>query len=174
MTPEETSLAKELLRRNLALKHNHIIEGLAALNDTDAVPRLREMLSAEQDLSRQLTLAGVLWKIVGDPIFIECLNAMVASDNGTLKAAHLRQVLWLDDERAIDFLIELLDDRDRFVRFLALSTLNQLEFQTGFALPDRELPRQPEDYRRRQNDAAFRALMVDHLKARNRASTNGS
>jgi hypothetical protein len=30
MTPEETILAKELLRRNLALKHNHIIEGLAA------------------------------------------------------------------------------------------------------------------------------------------------
>jgi hypothetical protein len=75
------------------------------------------MLSAEQDLSRQLTLAGVLWKIVGDPIFIECLKGVMASDIGTLKAAHVRHVLWLDDARAIDILIELLDDRDRFVRF---------------------------------------------------------
>ena len=173
MGPDETQLARALLRRNLRLRYTHIIEGLAALHDTDAIPKLQEMLAGEPDLSRRLTLAGALWKLGRDPVFIDCLNSMASSDSGTLKAAHLHQVVWLDDERAIDFLIQLLNDQDRFVRFLALSTLNGLEFQTAFAVPEQELPRQPVDYRRRREEPQFRALMVDHLKARNRACTNG-
>lgn len=171
MSPDEAQLARALLRRNLPLKYTHIIEGLAALRDTDSIPTLREMLAVETDLSRRLTLAGSLWKLARDPVFVDCLNAMVESEGGNLKAAHLNQVLWLDDERAMDLLIVLLGDRDNFVRHLALSMLNMLEFQT--TSPNRAFARQPDDYRKRRNDAAFRALMVDQLKARNRSNTNG-
>jgi HEAT repeat protein len=79
--------------------------------------------------------------------------------------------LWLDDERAIDSLIDLLDDSDSFVCFLALITLNRIEFERGF-YSKKELPRSPEDYRQRRNDPTFRTLMVKHLQAHNAAMKN--
>jgi hypothetical protein len=172
-TPEETEIAKNLLRRNLGLRYTHIIEGVAALNDVSAAPILRSMLDEETNASRRLTIAGTLWKLTSDPIFIECLNRMRASDDAILKSAHFHQILWIGDDRAISFLIDLLDDADRFVRYLALSTLNRLEFNQRFLVPAEQLPRQPEDYRRRRHDSSFRQLMTAHLRASNARSKNG-
>jgi hypothetical protein len=168
LTEEEREIAKDLLRRNLRLNYTHIIQGVAALNDVAAVPVLRGMLAEENDLSRKLIIAGTLWRLVGNPVFVDCLNRMKVNDRGALRAAHFDQVLWLDDERAIDLLIDLLDDSDSFVRFLALSTLNRIEFERVFR-SKKELPRSPEDYRPRRNDPAFRMLMVKHLQAYNAA-----
>jgi HEAT repeat protein len=165
LTPEERQLAKDLLHRNLGLKYVHLIEGAAALHDVDAVPTLRAMFAAEADESRQLTIAGTLWKLNRDPAFIDCLNRLKASHDGAFKRAHFHQITWLGDERAIDLLIDLLDDDDSFVRFLASTTLNELEFEKRFMVVAKELPRRPEDYRSRQRDAAFRALMVGHLRS---------
>ena len=50
LTSEERELARHLIRRNLQLKHTHIIEGTSALKDTDAVPILRAMFNEEATL----------------------------------------------------------------------------------------------------------------------------
>jgi hypothetical protein len=93
----------------------------------------------------------------------------------------MNHVLWLDDERAIDFLIDLLptDDRDyhrmrrrgiwRKVFGIArdqtantgrwaLGMLNRLE-AGGFVYPDEQRP--PSHYRELRNDRGFRDLMVE-------------
>ena len=112
LTPEELALAREMVRRNLKLRHNHIIQGVSALHDVAAAPILKSMLDTEPSESRRLTIAGALWKLTRDPVFPECLEQAKASGNQSLLTAHLNQVLWLDDSRAIDFLIDLLPERD--------------------------------------------------------------
>lgn len=163
LTDQEREIAKNLLRRNLPLKYTHIIEGIVALEDTESVLVLSEMLAREKDLSRQLVLAGALWKLSKNSVFVEYLHRMKTSDKATLKQAHFDQILWLSDERAIDMLIDLLDDSDDFVRFLALSRLNELEFERGFPVPSKELPHQADYYRKRRNDESFMKIMVEHL-----------
>lgn len=164
LTPEELDAARKLIRMNLRTRHVHIIEGAAALEDVEAVPMLRAMLAEESDESRRLTIAGSLWKLARDPVFVDCLEQMVTSQNASLKQAHDYQILWLGDERAIDFLVRLLDDADDFVKFLALSTLNSLEFGKGFLVPSHQLPSQPESYRARRSDPVFRTKMVVQLR----------
>jgi hypothetical protein len=44
------------------------------LGDTEAIPLLREMFENEPDESRRLIIAGALWKLCKDPVFIDCLN----------------------------------------------------------------------------------------------------
>ena len=165
LTPEEVDLARDLLRRNLGRKRTHIIEGLAALHDLGSVGMLREMMNGEADLGRQLTISGTLWKLVKDPIFVECLRRMKASRNANLKMAHLKQVLWLNDERSIDFLMDFLDDADKFVRQQALTALNELEFERRFFGPAHQLPSQADDFRARRTDEVFRARMSAKLRA---------
>ena len=111
LTPQELALAQEAVRRNLKLKEVHIIEGASALRDVAAIPLLRTMLDQEPSESRRLTIAGALWKLNNDPVFLECLDRAKLA-GGNLMVAHLHQVLWLNDERALDFLIDLLSSRD--------------------------------------------------------------
>jgi hypothetical protein len=101
LTPEEITLAQQLVRRNLKCRHIHIINATWALRDSSAAPLLRTMLEDEPDPSRRLTIAGALWKLVRDPVFVECLER--TKGTGTM-VAHIDQLLWLDDERALDFL----------------------------------------------------------------------
>jgi hypothetical protein len=189
LTTEERELAREMIRRNLKLKQNHIIEGASALHDIAAVPTLRTMFNEESDVSRRLTIAGALWRLVKDPIFIECLER--AKTSGSLGYFDQLMVLWLDDSRALDILIDVLPQRDResapwrllkwlafrpvlrplLIRahiahaqakhegFSALSLLNQLEFGRQ-TLADRQMWRLPSDYRRRRHEAAFRESMT--------------
>lgn len=165
LTPDEVQRARNLLRRNLHLRYNHIIEGVAALHDSDSVPVLREMLAREDNPSRQLTIAGSLWKLARDKSFSECLIRMKQSKSVSLRRAHIRQVLWLQDERAIDLLIDMLDDADDFVRLRALKFLNQLEFGERFPLSaGNELPRQAGDYQARRTDKALREHMVTNMR----------
>jgi hypothetical protein len=112
LTPEELALARGLVKRNLKLRQTHIIEGTSALHDVSAVPILRAMLDEESDVSRRLTIAGALWKLIQDPIFIDCLNSAKASGRNILCGNHLLQVLWLGDGRAVDFLIGMLPEKD--------------------------------------------------------------
>ncbi len=150
LSPDEITLAQELVRRNLHTRRIHIINATWALRDTSAAPLLRRMLEAqgppdaapnsggthpfsrdpaattcassskdEPDESRRLTIAAALWKLVGDPVFLEYLER--AKKSGLIASfPHLLQVLWLDDERALDFLIDLLPQNDEDKRRVAL------------------------------------------------------
>jgi hypothetical protein len=119
-----------VIRRALKSRHNHIISGTWVLNDLEAVPLLREMLDDEPDESRRLLIVGALWKLHQDPLFIECLHRAKAS--GLLAVYfHLCQVLWLNDERAVDFLIDLLPETDRSIeRGRKFRRLNRLLVNT--------------------------------------------
>lgn len=173
LTPEELSTARELIRRNLKVKHNHIIQGAAALHDVAAAPIIRAMLDDEVDVRRRLTISGALWKINRDPIFIECLNEAKAVRSSIFRGVHLWEVLWLDDERALDFLIDLLDEPDWTVQSLTLGLLNRLEFGHRMGIPAREMPHQPADYRTLRNDPSFRAQMTAAIRRHNAQSING-
>jgi hypothetical protein len=119
LSPDEIRLAQQLVRRNLKVRYIHIINATWALRDTSAAPLLRSMLEDEPDESRRLTIAGALWKLVRDPVFLEYLER--AKKSGLIVSySHLRQVLWLDDERALDFLIDLLPQDDVDKRKVAL------------------------------------------------------
>lgn len=202
LTAEERELAREMVRLNLELKYTHIIEGVSALHDVAAAPILRAMFNEESDESRRLTIAGVLWKLVKDPIFIECLER--AKSSGSLGYFNLLMVLWLDDARAIDFLIDVLPQEDResapwrLLRwltfrlplrpilarvyiahahhneagFFALSLLNQLESGRQI-LADRKMWRLPSDYRMRRREADFRESMTAAIHKWNLETKNG-
>jgi hypothetical protein len=161
LTTKESALAKDLIRRNLKLRYTHIIEGAAALRDQEAVPQLKEMLARESNLSRRLTIAGTLWRLVKDSSFPERLHDMVQSDSEPLKEAHIDQIVWLGDERAIRLLMDLLEDDGRFVRYLALSRLNEIEHKRRFM--GAELPHSPDHYLTRRGDNGFMQLMAMNL-----------
>jgi hypothetical protein len=173
LTPEELSLARELIRRNVKLKQNHIIEGAAALRDVEAAPALRAMLDNEADISRRLTIAGALWKIQRDPVFVDCLEQARRIQPRLFQFSHLLQILWLDDERAVDFLIDLLDERDWRVQSLTLGLLNELELGRRMVIAADKLPHQRGDYRKLQYDPDFRARMTAAIQESNRQRTNG-
>ncbi len=173
LTPDELSLARQLIRRNLPLKHTSIFQGVEALHDLDAAPILRKMLSQETELSWRLTISGVLWRLNRDPVFIKCLEEAKSIRPSIFQGVHLWQVLWLDDERALDFLIDLLDQKDWPTQSMTLGLLNQLEFGRPMGIPARQLPCQPADYRKRRGDSVFRARMVDAIHQLNVVRTNG-
>ena len=157
-------IAKDLIRSNLKLNYTHIIDGAAALRDREAVPQLQDMLARESNLSRRLSIAGALWKIIKDPIFLECLRDMAESDDDTLKEAHMYQIPWLGDEHAINLLIDLLQDSGSFARHLALSALNAIEHRKHFLCSSDELPCGPSDYISRRDDMEFMNVMVQNLR----------
>jgi hypothetical protein len=197
LSPDEITLAQQLVRRNLKCRYIHIINATWALRDTSAAPLLRGMLKDELDESRRLTIAGALWKLVRDPVFLEYLEQ--AKKSGLI-ATHLAQVLWLDDERALDFLIDLLrqDDEDkRKVALIrrrnllqhtplrrwanhAITKHNEAQGAGPWALIalnnlefDRNVPpnekHPPSHYRRHQLDPAFRKHMLLAIHKSNRA-----
>lgn len=173
LTPEELSLARQLIRNNLGLKYDHIIEGAAALRDAASVPLLLKMFNAEKNLSRKLVIAGALWKIARDPAFVVCLEEARTVNPRLFVGRHLLQVLWLENERAVDFLIDLLDQEDRMVLSFTLGLLNELEFGRRMAIHYSRMPHQPADYRRLRDDPAFRAHMVAAIRKHNAESRNG-
>jgi hypothetical protein len=162
LTPEEAAVGRELIRRNLKCNHSHIISGTWALGDLEAVPLLRMMFDHERDESRRLVIAGALWKLNNDPVFISCLNR--AKKSGLLKVYfHLQQVLWLNDERAIDFLIDLLPERDHSsVRASGLRRLNRWFFHTPFRRVTLRLVR---DHNEAQGAAPWALSMLNNLEA---------
>src|SRR5262245_54693034 len=87
------------------------------------------MLEDEPDPSCRLTIAGATWKLVRDPVLIECLER--TKGTGTM-VAHINQVLWLDDERALDFLTGLLPADDEDNRKATLIRLRSLLRHTPF------------------------------------------
>ena len=173
LTDEELDLAREMIRRNLRVKHDHIIEGAAALRDPAAVPILSRMLSEERNWSRKLVIAGALWKIAQDSEFIVHLKEARAADPSLFVWRHLLQVLWLGDERAVDFLIELLDVNDSMVHSFTLGLLNELELGRRMGIPAANMPHQRADYRKLRRDAGFRSHMVDAIRKHNAESKNG-
>ena len=172
LSPDELGTARELIRRNLKLRQTHIIQGAAALRDVEAVPALRAMLDAQEDIGWRLTIAGALWNLVRDPVFITCLEQAKKAGGRTL-AAYLYAILWLDDERALDFLIDLLDQREREVWIFTLGLLNELEFGRPFYVAAEKMPRQPKDYRNRRTDPAFRQEMTEAIRKVNRSKKGG-
>jgi hypothetical protein len=171
-TPEELIVARRLIRQNLHLRHTHIIDGAAILGDMEAVPLLRAMLADEPDLSRRLTISGALWKLVRDPAFPGCLQQAKDDPSEYLMAAHLHHVLWLGDERAVDFLIDLLDHKNQSVRSQVFSELNRLDLLGTLPTLSPEQPWPPGDYRGRREDPAFRKRMAAAVRQSLRESTN--
>ena len=167
LTPTELDCAREMIRRNLKLRYVHIIEGASALRDLKAAPILRAMIEDEPDASRRLTMAGALWKITGDPLFATLLEHAMKIPDLHLIRAHLLQVLWLDDERAIDLLVDLLPEP------FALGLLNELEFGSRAERVPREKWRSPSEYRQLRNDPTFRERMVAAIHRWNAESKNG-
>jgi hypothetical protein len=188
LSPEELEVARGLIRRNLKLRFVHIINGAVFLRDLSAVPLLKAMLDTEPDWDRGMEIAGALWQLTRDSVFVERLHQLKA--NNQLHGIHMLKILWLDDERALDFLVDLLNRVDRELKpsfqharaspiarlfgllkppaprmdngatgRRALSMLNDLEFGR-LLVPVQDLPMQPKDYRVRRNDPAFRATMV--------------
>lgn len=162
LRPGEIDVARELVRRNLDRGYTHLIEAAAALGDQDSVPILRALLGKHPGLSWRLTISGSLWRLGRDPVFLDCIAEMVESESTPLKEVHLDQVLWIGDERAIRYLIRLLDDPGRFVRYLALSRLNELEHSRSFA--GVTLPTTATEYKARMNDQHFIETMTAHLQ----------
>jgi hypothetical protein len=172
LTNEELKTARELIRRNLNLGHDHIVQGAAALRDVGAAPILRSMLEHENDCSRRLIIAGALWNLVRDPVFLSCLENGKRQTGMLMSGAHLYQVLWLDDARAITFLIDLLDHPDKSVRVQALGLLNTLEAGRRIVIPS-EMPYGPADYRRRWSTSGFREMMTNAVRRFNRETAPG-
>jgi hypothetical protein len=129
LTPEEITLAQQLVRRNLKCRYIHIINATWALRDTSTAPLLRMMLEEEPEESRALTIAGALWKLVRDPVFIQYLERAMGTG---LITAHINQVLWLDDGRALDFLIDLLPEEDEDERKAGLIRRRNILSHTPF------------------------------------------
>ena len=125
LTLEETAVARQLIQRNLTCGYSHIISGTWVLGDLEAVPLLRAMLDAEPDESRRLVISGALWKLNRDTMFIECLDRAKKSGLSSVYF-HLQQILWLNDERPIDFLIDLLPPEDQDPRERRLLWLRDL------------------------------------------------
>jgi hypothetical protein len=173
LTPEELELARELIRRNLKLRYLHVIQGASALRDPAAVPILRQLLDKEPDMGWRLTISGALWKINRDPVFLKTLRQVRASQPSLLGYFHTLKVLWLDDERALDFLIDLLDVNDPVVHSMTLGLLNELEFGRPMAIHYRKMPHQPGDYNRLRSDPIFRARMTEVIHQRNLKGNNG-
>lgn len=106
--------------------------------------QIYSLLEDEFDESRRLTIAGALWKLVRDPVFLEYLER--AKMSGLIATyAHLLQVLWLDDERALDFLIDLLPQDDVDKRKAALFRLRNLlqhtPLRVGYTIGSRNTAR---------------------------------
>lgn len=164
MSLDEINAARDLLRANLHLGYTHIIMGVAELEDALAVDQLRSMLVTERHLSAKLTIAGALWRISHDAIFSELVQDMIGSASTNLRQAHVKDVSCLRNRMAIEVLIRLLDDADRFVRFKALMELNTIE---GLEKPIRsaqDLPHDTAYYQARMTDLGFLDMMEDRLK----------
>lgn len=162
LSPNELAIARELVRRNLGKGSLHLVKGAAALKDVDALPILRTLFNNHTDLSRRLTIAGSLWKLDRDPRFLECIEQMIASDSNTLKEVHIDKVLWIGDERSINYLILLLDDGGKFVRSLALRFLNLIERGRRSSSADPQTS--ASDYKMLQSDPDFIGRMVTRLQ----------
>lgn len=163
LTEDELTLARALIRRNLPVRHTSLFQGVEALHDDQAAPILRKMLSEETELTWRLTISGALWRLNRDPVFIKCLEEAKSLGPSIFQGVHLWQVLWLDDARAVDSLIDLLDQKDWPPLSMTLRLLNQLEFGRPMGIPARQLPHQPADYRKLRSDPAFRAHMVEAI-----------
>ncbi|MCX6545913.1 MAG: hypothetical protein NTV05_16060 [Acidobacteria bacterium] len=108
LTADEVGLARSFLRANLHTRHVHIVKGVADLEDRTCVPLLRGMLGDEQDASRRLVIAGSLWRLDRDQIFVDLLEDMLRSSQCWLIKAHQGEILWVADYRAIDLMIQTL------------------------------------------------------------------
>jgi hypothetical protein len=131
------------------------------------------MLSEETELSWRLTISGALWRLNGDPVFIKCLQEAKFVRPSIFQGVHLWQVLWLGDERAVDFLIDLVDRPYWRGRGMVLGLLNELEFGKAFPIPADRMPHQPADYRKLRGDHAFRVHMVAAIHKLNSQRTRG-
>lgn len=161
LTPAEVREARRYLLDNLASGHVGIIEGIGLLGDADSAKRLDECLQRQTNLSRRISMGRALYRLRQDPQFPDLLEAMVRSDSATLRQAHLDDVLFLEDDRALTFLLRLLDDSDSLVRRMALSWLNGLEDEVHYLTPT--FPHDAQYYRTRRSDAELMGRMVRNL-----------
>lgn len=161
LTPPEVREARRYLTDNLASGHVGIVEGIGLLGDADSAKRLDECLRRETNLSRRISVGRALYRLRQDAQFPDLLDAMVRSDSATLRQAHLNDVLFLEDERAISLLLRLLDDSDSLVRRMALSWLNGLEDEVHYLTPT--FPHDAQYYRDRRFDTKLLSRMVRNL-----------
>jgi len=127
MTVDEKELAKRLIRMNLKERRTHIIEAAGFLNDEEALPLLYDLYYTTEDLSWHLTIGRTIWKLKGEIHYAELLRKLKSHPGDDMRQAHFHQVTDLKNMESIEMLFGYLNDKDSFVRHLALSRLNQIE-----------------------------------------------
>lgn len=160
----EADVAKDLVRRNLHCTDVVMLEAAVALQDMEVVPDLENCLKAVPTLGQRIGIAAALWRLNRHESFPECLAEVVKTENEALKEAQIPRMQWIGDERSILLLMQLLEDRGQFVRFLATTRLNDIEF--GDRHPNEPLRKTADDYRARAKDPAFLRMMVSNMTER--------
>ena len=125
LTPTELELARRLVRANLHLGQPYL-DSAAILNDREAIPELHRMLDQAGTLTEKIQIARPLWVLERSPVYPALVERLVRGKDAALKHHHIFEILLLGDERAIDHLYTMAEDRDESVRDLALFQLTGL------------------------------------------------
>jgi hypothetical protein len=125
LTPAELALARRLVRANLHLGQVYL-DSAAVLNDREAIPELHRMLDQAKTLTEKIQIARPLWVLERSPAYPALIERLVRGKDAALKQQHIFEILLLGDERAIDHLYTMAEDRDESVRDLALFHLTRL------------------------------------------------
>ncbi|PQO45253.1 hypothetical protein [Blastopirellula marina] len=160
----ELDVAKDLVQRNLHCTDAVMLEAVVALQDMDVIPDLENCLKAVPTLGQRTLIAATLWRLNRHASFPECLAEVVKVDNEALKEAQIPRMHWIGDERSIHLLMQLLEDRGQFVRYLATTRLNDIEF--GDRHHNEPLRKSADDYLAQRKDPAFLRMMVNHMTER--------
>ena len=160
MTEEEKNIAKRLVRQNLPLIQNHLIEAAGELQDEEVLPILYQLFESCQDFSRQLTIGRAIWKINGDVLYPELLKKLKNHPSDSLREAHFEQVTDIKDTGSLEMLFDYLDDNSKMVQRMALTELNAL---MGWRNPF-EPKYDKKFFLKKRKDAAFKNELLLKLK----------
>lgn len=125
LSTDELALARRLIRANLHGPQEYR-DAAGVLNDRDSIPLLHDMLQEASSLSERINIARPLWFLERAPVFADLVEQLVQSQHSELKLQHIWDILLLADERALDHLFTMAEDRDEAVRDAALHELTRL------------------------------------------------
>lgn len=139
----EKEIAKQLVLNNIDGDDERILHLLVAakkLGIKEALPKIKAIYARAKKPYMRMYLGGVLARVWGCRIpYDELLNALleVKSGDGTYhKANALNRVTDLKKEDALSYCLDLVNDSDNHVRYLALKKLQELTgriISKGFA-----------------------------------------
>ena len=160
----EVALARRLVRANLD-RGAVYLDAAGLLNDREAIPALHDLLERARHLSARIVVARALWFLERAPEYPLLIERLVRSTDAALKLQHFWDILILADERALDHLLSLAEDRDESVRKAALDQLTTLsEGRFRRIVVARRSPHDLPYFRLRRDNPRFRQRMLRALK----------